>query len=339
MFMKNALWIICLVSITAIADSSAAQTNDLYDEFETLDLEGEPVIHIGGEVADPGTVDLRKLPLRSVVVKEVRWTGNEGEFSGAFRYDGYSLSDVLDLFEINKKNKDEFRRLIDLLVRVENGRGDAAVLSWGEIYYPADRHNIIIATRVSPIFPTKSEDRWPVPVRTKLIVATDLYTERNISDPRYVTVVSAPLSFTVDRDAPLHSPQLELFAGAERLETLGAYPSYLDQVSYPVVFYGRGRGIHGVRSFRGVRLKAILESYFPLSAESIQRGYFVAAAVDGYRCVFSYSEVMNRNDQSEVLVVEGGEDHGGAFKLLPSADFFSDRAVKALSEVHLLAVD
>jgi hypothetical protein len=63
------------------------------------------------------------------------------------------------------------------------------------------------------------------------------------------------------------------------------------------------------------------------------------AAVDGYQCVFTFSEVTNRNDQSEVLVIEEGKDQGGLFRLFPSADFFSDRAVKAAKELRYPTVN
>jgi len=55
--------------------------------------------------------------------------------------------------------------------------------------------------------------------------------------------------------------------------------------------------------------------------------------------VFTFSEVTNRNDQSEVLVIEEGKDQGGLFRLFPSADFFSDRAVKAAKELRYLTVN
>jgi hypothetical protein len=58
--------------------------------------------------------------------------------------------------------------------------------------------------------------------------------------------------------------------------------------------------------------------------------------VDGYRCVYTYSEIFNRNDQAEVLLIEDKENQdGGVFRLFPAADFFSDRAVKAVSEIIL----
>lgn len=59
------------------------------------------------------------------------------------------------------------------------------------------------------------------------------------------------------------------------------------------------------------------------------------AALDGYRVAISYAELFNRNDQQEFLLIETSKDEkGGKFRVFPACDFFSDRAVKALSEIR-----
>ena len=91
--------------------------------------------------------------------------------------------------------------------------------------------------------------------------------------------------------------------------------------------------------FRGIQLQEMLAPYYPVTREALQKAILVVAAADGYQCVFTFSEVTNRNDQSEVLVIEEGKDQGGLFRLFPSADFFSDRAVKAAKELRYLTVN
>jgi hypothetical protein len=81
----------------------------------------------------------------------------------------------------------------------------------------------------------------------------------------------------------------------------------------------------------------MLEKHFPLNKDNIRQGAFVMIAADGYRCFYTYSEILNRNDQSEVLLVnDPTSDDGGAFRLFPAGDFFSDRAVKALAEIRYI---
>ena len=49
---------------------------------------------------------------------------------------------------------------------------------------------------------------------------------------------------------------------------------------------------------------------------------------------------MNRNDQEEVLLIQYGEgSDGGKFRLFPAGDFFSDRAIKAISEISLITAE
>ncbi len=84
-------------------------------------------------------------------------------FIGAYRYDGYSLFDILNDRILKKKNKEEFSPIIDLYVEIENAKGEKVVLSWGEIYYPNFLHNSIIATDVMRIVPSKTKELWPLP--------------------------------------------------------------------------------------------------------------------------------------------------------------------------------
>jgi hypothetical protein len=60
------------------------------------------------------------------------------------------------------------------------------------------------------------------------------------------------------------------------------------------------------------------------------------AGKDGYRSAISYSELFNRNDQQEFMLVKTGvQEDGGLFRIFAAADFFSDRAVKSVNEIHL----
>lgn len=49
---------------------------------------------------------------------------------------------------------------------------------------------------------------------------------------------------------------------------------------------------------------------------------------------FRFSEIMNSNDQAEFLAIPTEKDEdGGAFKIFPVADFFSDRAIKSIESI------
>lgn len=316
-------------------------TNDFYDNSETRAL-GVKNLDIAGEVENPGPVDFTGLARRSVIVKETALDDEGGnKFIGAYRYDGYSLFDILNRSVLNKKNKKEFKPAIDAYVEVENEKGEKAVFSWGEIYYPAELHRIIVATDVSRIVPSKTKTLWVLPERSKLVAADDLVTERNISGPVRITVRSYPASFKVEKGmSPMFSPGIRIFHGTGRAAELADFPEGLDTDTFNTVFYGRGRGIHGTKQFSGVMLRDVLLKYYPFSRANLRAGMLCVAGRDGYRSAVSYSELFNRNDRQEFLLVKTAPDEeGGLFKMFPAPDFFSDRTVKSITEIRALMPD
>ena len=327
------LFVTLLMSVT----SAYSQTNDFYDDAETIKL-NIPVIEVAGEILNPGKVDLQGLQLRSVIVKETLLQDGKDKFVGAYRYDGYSLYDILNAVVLKKKNEAEFPPIIDLYVEVENAEGDKVVFSWGEIYYAIHRHEIIVATQVARIVPSKTKDLWPMPTTARLVVAGDLLTHRNISNPTRISVRSYAGKYDIVKGmSPMFSESFSIMEGANKLGEVTSLATELVQLTYPSVFYGRGRGIHGTTPFKGVLLKEVLSKYVIVNEKSLKTGLFEVAGKDGYHATYSFSEVMNRNDQTEFLVVPiDKEKDGGAFQVFPAADFFSDRAIKAVESIRIV---
>lgn len=318
------------------ADTTDA-THDFYDNAPAHSLEHKGHIQVEGEVAEVQKVALEGLPLRSVIVKETRLHQGQDDFVGAYRYKGYSLYDLLNHVDLDKSNKEEFSPIIDLYVTLSNEKGDTTVLSWGEIYYPNHRHQILIATRVTPIVPSKTGEQWPLPEKAKLVVAKDLITERNIEEPTQITVHSLQADFPVNRDIEkMYAPAVDIYHSGEKITTLREPRENRQVLNYPHTFYGRGRGIHGVTRFEGYLLKDLLPAKDSMNRHYIRKGLYTIAAPDGYRAAFTYSEIMNRNDQSEALLIDRGEGtENGRWRLFMAADFFSDRAIKSVSQIHL----
>lgn len=312
-------------------------TNNFYDNTETYALPVKDLI-IEGEIAKPGKVDFKVLRKHSVIVKETLLDSSGSDrFVGAYRYDGYSLFDILDDRILRKANIEEFRPIIDLYIEIENDKGQKVIFSWGEIYYPNNLHKIIIASDVSRIVPSKTKELWPLPSESRIVAGSDLVTERNIGTPVKITVRSYPHSFKVDRNmTPMYSTDLSVFKGSEKIDAIMKLPSDINLQTFNTIFYGRGRGIHSTTPFTGILLKDLLLKYYPFNSENLQTGIVCLAGVDGYRCAFSYSEIFNRNDQQEFLLIttKPGED-GGLFRVFAACDFFSDRAVKSLSWIYL----
>jgi hypothetical protein len=312
-------------------------TNNFYDNTESYSLPVMDLI-IEGEIVNPGKVDFSELPVHSVIVKETQLDSAGGDrFVGAYRYDGYSLFDILDERIPKKANSVEFKPIIDLYIEIENDRGEKVVFSWGEIYYPDNLHKIIIATNVSRIVPSRTKELWPLPGESKIVAASDLVTERNISSPVKITVKSFPGLFTVKKDlSPMYSPQIKIFTGSKLTGEINKLPENINNETFNTIFYGRGKGIHSTTPFNGALLKDLLMKYYPINRENLQTGIMCFVGKDGYRCAVSYSELFNRNDQQEFLLIKAKtEEDGGLFRIFAAADFFSDRAIKSVSEIHL----
>ncbi len=337
--MKRSILLASLLLALALV-SPAQENNDFYDNTPLKNLAGTLSVEVLGEVADPGPVDLASLPRHSLIVREAR-TGQEGlAFVGSYRYDGASLFDILKEKVVAKKNEAEMRSLIDLLVAVENDRGDKVVLSWGEIYYPTALHRILIADRVAPIIPSETKENWPLPGAMRLVCGNDLISERVLEAPTRITVFSAPVHPAGKKgQKPLYAAAIQLVGADGRVSPFKGIAAKAERRVFPAVFYGRGKGFHGIQRFSGALLAEALQGSVPLNPETLRRGYLVAAAVDGYRVAMSCSELFNRNDQAEFLLVDRGRNaDGGRYSIFPGPDFFSDRAVKAVSHVYFLSL-
>jgi hypothetical protein len=338
--MKKIYLIILLTLCVQIlnAQDKTDRTNDFYDNDTTFNLSA-PTIEVTGEVANPGKIDLSKFPLRSEIVKEAYLdVKGDSVFKGAYRYDGYSLYDILNNIVLKKKNAAEYRPIIDLYVEIENAKGEKVVLSWGEIYYPVNRYKILIATKVARIVPSKTKDLWPLPTENKLVVTEDLLSERNISNPVKITVKSYTCSIVATKDMPdKFSKEIAIYKNENSIDKISKYPVGLTEYNYPSIFYGRGKGIHKITDFKGVPLKTILAKHIAFNKINIQKSIVVIVGKDGYRSVFTFSEIFNRNDFAEVLLINRSNDkENGAFSIFAAADYFSDRAIKSISEIRIL---
>ena len=321
-----------VASNTVPAADTTDATNDFYDN-ETTHLLPLEMIIVEGETSETFNIDLSALPMRSVIVKETRWTPDSNKFVGAYRYDGPSLYDIINNCPLMKKNAEDFNPIIDAYVEVSNAKGEKVVFSWGEIFYPIHRHELIIGTQVMHIVPSKSKDMWPLPEEARIICGADLLTERNISSPTKITIRSLDKNFTVNRELnPMISENFGIYNNEKEVVRYDELPEG-DMAYYPNIFYGRGRGIHAVTPFEGVILRDVLDEYFETTPEALKTGMFTVSAADGYRAAFTYSEIMNRNDQSEVIIMDEGMNDGGRFHLYSAADFFSDRAIKSVTGI------
>jgi len=330
------LFSICVFVLSLSCFSQA--TNDFFDNTPSQKLPGALMVEVAGEVSNPGTVDLTRLPLRTLIVREALQGKDGTAFVGAYRYEGYALLDILNDRVAARAHGGGFMPQTDLMVAVENAAGEKAVLSWGEIFYPAALHRVIIAASAAPIIPKETKESWPLAAGVKLVCANDLLSERGIINPTRITVFTAPLEIPDKKGLkPLTIPNFQVLCPGQQAAAFDAAALAAEKRTFPSVFYGRGKGYHGFQRFSGVLLAEALKKYVAIDHKALQRGYLVAASIDGYRIAISFSELFNRNDQTEFLLLDhGAGSDGGRFAIFPAPDFFSDRALKAVSAIHIL---
>ena len=316
----------------------ARYNNDPYDNERAVKLDGK-MPYVSGEILNPGQAYVDKLQKRSVVVKEFFPSGNNSapEFRGAFQYIGYSLSDIVKDYVVSKYNKSEFGLNTDVFVVVENDRGDKAVFSWGELFYTQDNHDIILATHVQPVFPTASDDKWALPDKIRLVASNDYITVRNIDRPSKIIIRSFPESFPGSKGLrPLYSPELKIIGPGDITNVIDNSETPGDLlISHDVVFFGTHKGLRGINNYTGVPLSEILNDIYRFSSEDLSCGMITIGARDAYRVVYTLSEILNRNDMAEVILIDDPDDEDGRFIVHPGADFFGDRTLKGAKLAYI----
>ncbi len=321
------------------AGDSTDQTNDYFDNENLYPLRTYDIV-VKGEVEHPGKVDFQGMSLQSLIVKELVNEHDSDVFAGAFRYRGYALREILNTFHIRKKNAAGFRPLTDLYVEIGNEKGEKVVLSWGEIFFANRRNDILITTQVMPVYPARTQPSWTFPRESKLVIGHDFYSSRNISKPTTISIRSYPIDLRVIKGKNLlYSPEVEVFDGSEKVEILHRNPGGMIPQTMDMVFYGRGLGLHSTHPFTGVDLGEYWRKLVRRTPDNIRRGLVVIAADDGYRAVYSYSEICNRSDgQKLLLVCRPEQKNRGIFSIYPGFDFFSDRAVSAVNMMRYIRV-
>ncbi len=329
--------LIGLLASTALSALPAGpQTNNVFDNAPTLPLKHPETILISGEIEKEMEVKLAGLPRRSVAVKEVSAEDGRIVFRGAYRYDGYSLADILNRVVIKKRNAEEFPRIIDLYLEVENETGEKVCFSWGEIFYPNNMHRILIAASVSRFVPQLTKELWPLPAESKIVAGTDLLTVRGLRRPTRITVKSFDIRKTGPAgkaDGSTAAAHLNLLIDGKSVAEFVRLPADLTVVTYPSTLYGQGKGFLGNPDLTGVPLAMLLGRHIPVSEKSLAAGLVAFIAADGYRAVFSLSELVNRNDHQEALLMS---DVGGTpgFSMYASGDFYFDRAVNRIVKIE-----
>jgi hypothetical protein len=312
--------------------------NSLFHQTDEVSMNtGE--LEVAGEVKKPGKVNLDNHYKREVMIKESLYDEETGiHFLGAYRYRGYSLFDLLHPFNQDKKNLDIFRPAIDLYVIIENDKGETVSFSWSEIFHTNNPHQILIATEAAPIVPYRREVDYETGENWKVVAANDLFAYRVLENPVKLTVHSFDKKdYVIDRDyEPMYSPEVTVLMDEEYVQTILPDENQQNYTRYHSSFYGMGMGYHAAQYFQGPTLHKVMnEDFKPFDPEWNRHGLVCFASVDGYRAIYSYSELFNRTDQVfPILAVPDNPEDGGFYRIFHPSEFYADRSVKSVREMY-----
>ena len=304
------------------------------------------VFSISGSVDRPLVLsvdDLNKFRQAGVRLNEV---GTDGNYTGAFFYEGVPLKNLLEIARV-KKNENTFSKFADMAVIVKNRDGGKTVLSWGEVAYgnPAD---CIVAVSARPLMPMKDclschkndgYRKYHEPLGRqvrlpRLVLAGDFYADRCMEDVTDIEIVDLFKKGEAKKDAPVFSSRIEIRSGADRTVVVEDLKKYgLTEIRAKQS--GDGRGYHGLLKAEGARLKDILKK------EKINPGLdclFVFTAPDGYRSVFSAGEILLSSKGEGIFIADldgsGGKKKTG-LSLVSTADLSADRWVSAVDKIEI----
>lgn len=326
-------------TITGATQFAGMDGNSMYHQGDPVALKTAD-IEVLGEIKEPGKIRFRRQIKREVFIKDIR-LGADGqqEFTGAYRYRGYSLFDLLHPFEYQKKNADEFPPGIDLYIVVENDEGETVVFSWAEIFHTENPHQILIAIEMSPIEPYKREVDYSMNTHWKIVSAGDLYAERQLKNPVRIHVHSFDeKEYTINRNIEKpYSSSVRVKIDGNLAVEIHDSEEFQNVHTYHTAFWGMGMGYHNNPVFSGPYLHDLLKNHINLEdADLLRHGLVCFAGIDGYRAVFSFSQLFNRRDQSPpILAIPDDPKDSGYYRFFLPDSFFADYSVKSVSEMYI----
>ncbi len=317
--------------------------NSMFHASKTVKLK-TGILSVNGEVKFPGVIDLSQFYLHEIVVKEAGNTENDkNEFTGAYRYIGYSLYDLLEPYILSKNNAETFKPEIDLYIVIKNDKGESVVFSWSEIFHTNILHQVLIAIETAVIKPHKAEVNYPINKSWKIVAGNDLFSFRNLENPSSITVCSFnqkdyPIDSTI---SPMYSQEVKVIIDNKELMKIPLIKDKASYIKYYTNFFGMGLGYHKNPYFEGIPLNTfMLNQINQFDKETIKHGLVCFASIDGYRSIFSFSELFNRNDQLfPILAVPENPNEGGFYRIFLPSDFFADRSVKSMNEIYFFKTE
>jgi hypothetical protein len=331
------LFVIMLFAYAIIFAQEKAETSpSFFDDSELKEYSLQSIL-IDGEVENPGSVDLQMLSTNGFPTKIVVYGKDKNKFVGSYFVSGYSFFDIINQKKVKKANEAEFKPAVDLYVIVENDKGEKVVFSWGELFYSKNNYRAVIAKSIRAINPSKMKMKWPLPETPILVCGDDAFNFRSISNPTKITVKSFVGNYSKEKVKEIYTPEFSLISSDANVTVKDV--SGIEKRKFRGLGYGHGMGWKGTEEVEGFVLKDVMGKYLTIDEKQIASTILCASAKDGYRVTYSLSEIINRNDMSDFLLIEKNDSkEEGKYNLFATPDFFVDRNVRSVEKIEILQV-
>lgn len=334
--MKKILFLFVLVLSQSFAQDLTENTPSYFDDSEVKEFSLLRII-VEGEVENSGTVDLQLLPLNSFPFKTVVYGKDKNKFIGSYFVSGYSLFDIINQKKIKKASEAEFKPAVDLYVVVENDKGEKVVFSWGELFYSKNNFRAVIAKSIRGINPSKMKMKWALPESTILICGDDAFNFRFLSNPTKITIKSFAGNYSKERVKEIFTSEFSFVNNETKVIVKDI--ADIEKRKFRGLGYGHGMGWKGTEEVEGFVFKEIIKKYLTVDEKQIASAILCISAKDGYRVTFSLSEIINRNDMNDFLLIEkSGSLEEGKYNLFATPDFFVDRNVRSVEKIEIMNV-
>lgn len=332
--MKKLFAAILFACAVVFAQDKNEISPSFFDDSELKEYSIQSIL-VDGEVENPGAVDLQMLPLNNFPAKTVVYGKDKNKFIGSYFVSGYSLFDIINQKKVKKLNEAEFKPAVDLYVIVENDKGEKAVFSWGELFYSKNNYRAVITKSIRAINPSKMKMKWPLPEPPSFVCGDDAYNFRSISNPTKITVKSFAGNYSKERIKEIYTPEFSFVSGGVNVAVKDI--SGIEKRKFRGLGYGHGMGWKGAEEVEGFVFKDVMNKYMPIDEKQIASTILCISAKDGYRVTYSLSEIVNRNDMNDFLLIEkNGSLEEGKYNLFATPDFFVDRNVRSVEKIEIL---
>ena len=329
-----------------------------------LGFAGPPVhtVALRGCLAREGQLDASTTAGLPEVHQLIKVCAPGGAYRCALAVRGVPLRDLLDRLGVRKLVDDGFDKPLDLYVTVTGRSGQRALLSYSEIFFAGDS-GPLLAEQSRLILPHKHAALEPaggdptvlldgpgrdaldlagcaschngdpllslaVPKGWLLTVPQDGFGARFVEDVAEISVRQVGIPVAADKDAAkagfVAEPALVRPDGTRTPLTRARYAKAA-RITWKDAAFGMGMGYHGIRTWEGADLGALLRPLLPAGADP-RLAWVLVTAVDGYRVLYSGAEVFTAPEGRGVGLVDRINRAplgvgSGRYHVVPRGDF------------------